>query len=242
MKKPIKHIAAGKRKQSILEAAKEIFLEKGFSSTTMEDVIARSGTSKGGVYYHFKSTKDMLVDLMKGGSQDRYDMVTDYVSENAGLTYEDMITEIFKAKLFDQNDFKTIYAMFLVEAERNEDLKELEKQLMDKSNESFIKYANSIGMPELKCFASEDFLALMKVILVGTEMLGVRDTLMRSDGLVRDIVLGHLKRHGFSRDSGKAAGACAVEGIGTGAGVGAGEKSSADKTSGGAVKAPTEES
>ncbi|MGR5591223.1 TetR/AcrR family transcriptional regulator, partial [Peptoniphilus grossensis] len=56
-----------KRKLEILEAAMKCFLEKGFQNTTMEDVIEKVSLSKGGVYYHYGSTYEMIYDFMKSG-------------------------------------------------------------------------------------------------------------------------------------------------------------------------------
>lgn len=43
------------KKREIRKAAARKFLEKGFSATTMEDVIAESGLSVGGVYHYYKN-------------------------------------------------------------------------------------------------------------------------------------------------------------------------------------------
>ena len=51
------------RKKEIREAAKRCFLNKGFQNTTMEDVITEIGMSRGGVYHHYSSTKEMLKDI-----------------------------------------------------------------------------------------------------------------------------------------------------------------------------------
>ena len=44
------------RKKEIRKAAAWKFLEKGFSASTMEDVITESGLSVGGVYHYYKNT------------------------------------------------------------------------------------------------------------------------------------------------------------------------------------------
>ena len=62
-------LPAEERKWKIRYAAKDVFLRKGFHNTTMEDVIAESGMSKGGVYKYYKSTTDMLYDLMEDGCE-----------------------------------------------------------------------------------------------------------------------------------------------------------------------------
>ena len=38
------------RKKEILDAAKKVFLRKGFADTVMEDIIVETSLSRGGVY------------------------------------------------------------------------------------------------------------------------------------------------------------------------------------------------
>lgn len=42
-----------RKRRAILEAARDLFLDNGFSGTSMDDVAARAGTSKQTVYAHF---------------------------------------------------------------------------------------------------------------------------------------------------------------------------------------------
>ena len=48
------------RINEITEAAIDVFLEKGYESTTMEAIAQKAGVSKGGLYHYFKS-KDMIL-------------------------------------------------------------------------------------------------------------------------------------------------------------------------------------
>ncbi len=52
------------RRKQILDAAIIVLLEKGFSSSSMNDFIRASGLSKGGVYHHFKSKEDLLMGVV----------------------------------------------------------------------------------------------------------------------------------------------------------------------------------
>ena len=47
-------------KSKIVEAAWQLFYEKGYERTTVEEIIAKSGTSKGS-FYHYFSSKDSLM-------------------------------------------------------------------------------------------------------------------------------------------------------------------------------------
>ena len=55
------------RKNLILQAAKEVFINKGFNATTIQDIIDHSGVSRGGVYTYFKNTADIFIELLKKG-------------------------------------------------------------------------------------------------------------------------------------------------------------------------------
>lgn len=46
--------------EKILEAAKRLFLEKGYEQTTIQDIVDQlGGLTKGAVYHHFKSKADI---------------------------------------------------------------------------------------------------------------------------------------------------------------------------------------
>ena len=53
-----KRLSEKERKIQICNAAKDVFLKKGFSRSNMEDVIEASGISKGGVYNYYKNLCD----------------------------------------------------------------------------------------------------------------------------------------------------------------------------------------
>ncbi|MGO5051537.1 TetR/AcrR family transcriptional regulator [Lachnospiraceae bacterium LCP25S3_G4] len=58
-------------KERIVDAAWELFHQKGYDNTTMEDIISLSGTSKGSFYYYFDS-KDALLGTLSTLLDDKY--------------------------------------------------------------------------------------------------------------------------------------------------------------------------
>lgn len=56
------------KRQEILGAARRVFLAKGFANAVMQDVIAESGMSRGGIYAYFASKEDLILALL-----DQYD-------------------------------------------------------------------------------------------------------------------------------------------------------------------------
>jgi TetR/AcrR family transcriptional regulator, fatty acid metabolism regulator protein len=53
-----------KRKGQILTAALALFAEKGFHGASMGDIVAASGVSRGGVYWHFESKEAIVMAVL----------------------------------------------------------------------------------------------------------------------------------------------------------------------------------
>jgi len=47
-------------RQAIIEAAREVFLTKGVSKTTLEQIAARANVTRGAVYWHFKNKSELF--------------------------------------------------------------------------------------------------------------------------------------------------------------------------------------
>ena len=52
------------RLQQIMNAAMQVFVKKGYSQTRMTDIVQQSGLSKGAIYHHFKSKRDLFLALI----------------------------------------------------------------------------------------------------------------------------------------------------------------------------------
>lgn len=50
-------------KKKILNAAGEVFAQKGFDAATMQDIMEKCGLSKGAIYHHFKSKEEIMQAL-----------------------------------------------------------------------------------------------------------------------------------------------------------------------------------
>ncbi|MCQ4636212.1 TetR/AcrR family transcriptional regulator [Anaerovorax odorimutans] len=51
-------------KQRILDSSLELFASRGYSGTSMNDIISQVGISKGSVYWHFKSKEEIFVRVL----------------------------------------------------------------------------------------------------------------------------------------------------------------------------------
>jgi AcrR family transcriptional regulator len=52
-------------RQRLLDAAQRSILEKGFTATSIDELIAECGLTKGGFFYHFKDKTDLAKALLQ---------------------------------------------------------------------------------------------------------------------------------------------------------------------------------
>ena len=57
------------RRAEIMDAAKLLFMEKGYANTTTQDIVDKVNISRGLLYYHFKNKEDILYCLVERYSE-----------------------------------------------------------------------------------------------------------------------------------------------------------------------------
>ena len=113
------------RIDEIMEAATKVFTEKGYSKTTMEDIIEETDLSKGGFYHYYGSTKEILIGMMGRGNMN-YMRYNPYMQQlDAKMTVDekaDLLLEAYLDKALVTSQEKKIYAMFLFEGMYDEEI------------------------------------------------------------------------------------------------------------------------
>lgn len=54
------------KKQTLLNAAKELFAKRGIGNTSLKDIAERSGVPLGNIYYYYKTKLDIVRDVIAG--------------------------------------------------------------------------------------------------------------------------------------------------------------------------------
>ncbi len=68
----------------IIEAAVQLFATHGYASSTLEEVAAKAGFTKGAVYYYFKSKERLLLDVVAAIEQRSIDATIEAVRRDGG--------------------------------------------------------------------------------------------------------------------------------------------------------------
>ena len=76
------------RPQELLDAALDLFVEKGFAATRSEEVALRAGVSKGTLYLYYPSKEELLKEVIRHHMVNRITEGASIVSEFEGSTSE----------------------------------------------------------------------------------------------------------------------------------------------------------
>jgi AcrR family transcriptional regulator len=76
------------RPEEITAAALELFVERGFAATRLEDVAARAGVSKGTVYLYFANKEDLFKAVVREGLVSPIAEMKGFVAQYPGSSFE----------------------------------------------------------------------------------------------------------------------------------------------------------
>lgn len=76
------------RPEEITAAALELFVERGYVATRLEDVAARAGVSKGTVYLYFANKEDLFKAVVREGLVSPITEIRDLIEQDAGSTFD----------------------------------------------------------------------------------------------------------------------------------------------------------
>ena len=88
------------RRAQIIEAAVSCFLEKGYTNTSMSDIIKASGLSSGSIYSHFTGKEDILISAVN----ERLDSIKAlYAALPEGAGPQDILETIHTNQMINEN-------------------------------------------------------------------------------------------------------------------------------------------
>ncbi|GAB6087169.1 TetR/AcrR family transcriptional regulator [Alkaliphilus crotonatoxidans] len=87
---------AKERKNEILDAAEELFAQKGFDGTSTNDILEKVGIARGTLYYHFKSKEDIM-DALIERYNDRILDVAREINEDKSIPIYERIVRVVMA-------------------------------------------------------------------------------------------------------------------------------------------------
>jgi len=101
-------------RQRILDAAVEVFSQKGYHDTRVDDIVEASGTSKGGVYFYFRSKQEIFLALIdEFAHQLERAVIEAILHENEGIR---RVNAALRSCLDVFHEYQPLAKVFLVQA------------------------------------------------------------------------------------------------------------------------------
>ena len=188
--KKFERLPVEQRKEEIQKAAMLLFLEKGFSNTTMENIIQNVSLSKGGVYRIYPNTTQILGDLMIAGMHLRNDYYEKCVQQASQVDLKFLVHMLVKSLIL-YPEYSKIYVEFLWEKQRNPILKKLYEEVCMKSTEDTIGLIQKYHMDS---FFSEDFHLLkeisewMNAAVLSLHVLDLKEYFLQHENEICDVI------------------------------------------------------
>jgi AcrR family transcriptional regulator len=87
-------------RERVLEAASEVFAERGFHGATVEDICERAGFTRGAFYSNFSSKDDLVLELSRRHAEDPVERIR-RASKREHASAEDVLRDVLTAMADD---------------------------------------------------------------------------------------------------------------------------------------------
>lgn len=138
------------RRNEFIQAARDLFNEKGFENTSVDDIVAQVGVAKGLFYYYFDSKEKLLATIYEM-LQDEIESAVTAAMEKKGLNAMERLGELMAAKRDVACRSSTLMSYF--KQERNQALQlKMEKRaliFMTEAMEEIIRQGVGEGIFEV---------------------------------------------------------------------------------------------
>ena len=160
-------------RQDILNAALELFHDRGYARTTLEQIARKAGVTRGAIYWHFKDKVDLFVGLKEeiedSGGIRLKDLLQMPVASLADI--QDGLLRYFNQLELDQR-FRRYFETVIFRTEFTDDLVELRDQYQNRlrslqqRDEDNLRRLQNIGLVRADVDCIQAALAL-RALLIG---------------------------------------------------------------------------
>ncbi len=172
-----------RRKQDILAAASELFLKKGYTATSIQDILDVLGCTKGSFYHHFQTKFEVLCELARALAEEAH---RDYMKQVLHSPMLDTLNALlFHASLLEGRHLPLLRSRYTLQAdyEGTALLAAMQDAVRQFFYPAFVSLLHSLREQDEASFTGEEDLALaFAAFQAGCAMLADHDS---SPGLLR---------------------------------------------------------
>ncbi len=165
------------RKSQIINAAEDVFTQKGFDEARMDDIAEETGLSKGTLYLYFKSKGDLIIAILDRMFQREFKQLEDLNQD--GLTATDAIwklTDLITKDILGLIRLIPIVYEFLALAFRNKYVQQALKKYINRYLDILIPIIQrGVDSGEFRQVDAREVAIAGSAIIEGTLLLWVYD-------------------------------------------------------------------
>ena len=184
-----KRLTAAERKKEIMNSAAKVISERGLEKATMEDIIAGTTLSKGGVYHYYGSVNEIFKDIMRFGIEYRNNVIKEHLSEcKEGEEMQFMARQLVD-KIVDDNPYMPLYVEFLIAKKRNPELNammlDLQAETMDSFKGVFDNESEWLFNPSVFQFITD----YINALILASNVLDARENFKKNRRYLEDMMV-----------------------------------------------------
>lgn len=165
------------RKSQILNAAEDVFTQKGFEEARMDDIAGETGLSKGTLYLYFKSKDDLIIAILDRMFQREFRQLEN-LDQDAETATEAIwkITDLLTKEILGLLRLIPIVYQFLALAFRNKYVQKALKKYINRYLDILIPIIQrGIDLGEFRQVDAREVAVAMGAMMEGTLLLWVYD-------------------------------------------------------------------
>ena len=184
-----KRLTAAERKKEIMNSAAKVISERGLEKATMEEIIAGTTLSKGGVYHYYGSVNEIFKDIMRFGIEYRNNVIKEHLSEcKEGEEMQFMARQLVD-KIIDDNPYMPLYVEFLIAKKRNPELNammlDLQAETMDSFKGVFDNESEWLFNPSVFQFITD----YINALILASNVLDARENFKKNRRYLEDMMV-----------------------------------------------------
>lgn len=184
-----KRLSVKERKKEIMDSAAKVIAEKGLEKTTMEEIIAGTTLSKGGVYHYYGSVIEIFKDIMLNGIKYRDEIIREHLAKSQKNVTKEFMAKELVTKIIDDNLYMPIYIEFLIAKKRNPELCELMVELQEQTKERLKISMNE----ELKWINEANIFQLVtdftNAMIIAADVLDARENFAKNRKILEKMII-----------------------------------------------------
>lgn len=184
-----KRLSVKQRKKEIMDSAAKVIAEKGLEKTTMEEIIAGTTLSKGGVYHYYGSVIEIFKDIMLNGIKYRDEIIREHLAKSQKNVTKEFMAKELVTKIIDDNLYMPLYIEFLIAKKRNPELCELMVELQEQTKERLKISMNE----ELKWINEANIFQLVtdftNAMIIAADVLDARENFAKNRKILEKMII-----------------------------------------------------